>query len=94
MTRTFIAAVALAAMVASAPASAEPFKFRYKTHELETVGGRESMMARLDRQAEKYCGVDASRGIFVRRAAKECRSEIVAEITAKIQNVEFAALVE
>lgn len=94
MTKTFFAAVALAAIFASAPASAEAFKFRYKPHELETVGGREAMMARLDRQAGSYCGVDATWGIFVRRKAKECRREIVAEISSKIQNAEFAALVE
>jgi UrcA family protein len=94
MTKTFVAAVALASIVASVPASAESFKFRYKPHELETAGGRESMMARLDRQADRYCGVDAPRGVFVWRAAKECRNDIVAEISAKIQNVEFAALVE
>ncbi len=94
MTKTFIAAVALAAIVASVPASAEPFKFRYKPHELETVGGREAMMERLDRLAGNYCGVDATRGIFVLRKAKECRSEIVSEISVKVQNVEFAALVE
>jgi UrcA family protein len=94
MTKTFIAAVALASIVASAPASAESFRFRYKPHELETAGGREAMMARLDRQAGNYCGVDATRGVFALRKAKECRNDIVAEITAKIQNVEFAALVE
>lgn len=92
--RTLIAAVALAAFAASAPASAESFKFRYMPHELETAGGRDAMMDRLDRLAGNYCRIDDWRGIHTRRASKECKIEVVAEITAKIQNVEFAALVE
>lgn len=93
-TRTMIAAVALAAFTASAPASAETFKFRYKPYELQTIGGRDAMMDRLDRLAGAYCRIDDGRGIHTRRAAKECKSEIVADVTAKIQNVGFAALVE
>lgn len=93
-TKTLIAAVALAAFAASTPASAETFKFRYKPHELQTAGGRDAMADRLDRQAGNYCRVDDRRGIHTRRVSKECKTEIVAEITAKIQNVEFAALVE
>lgn len=94
MTKTLIAAVALASFAASAPASAESFKFRYKPHELETNGGRQAMFGRLDRQISSFCRVDESRGIFTVRASKTCKSEVLAEITGKIQNVDFAALVE
>lgn len=90
--KTFLAAVALVSVVAATNAAAEPFAFRYKTYELETKGGRADLMARLDRSVDRYCATKGVRNISARRTAEECRQETMAEVLAKIDNVEFASL--
>jgi UrcA family protein len=94
MTKTYIAAVALASFIASTPASAESYAFRYWPHELQTAGGRSVMMARLDSQVERFCEVNDSRGIHTVRAAKQCKEDVIAEILSKIDNVQFASLAQ
>jgi UrcA family protein len=84
-------AIALSAIFASVPAAAEPFAFRYKPQELTASGGLELVLARLDQQATRYCQIDDSRGIHTVRAAKACKTEVLSEVSAKIQNVEFFA---
>ena len=92
MTRTAFAAAVIATLAVAAPASAESYKFRYRAHELQTDGGRQAMMARLDSQVSRYCQVDDSRGIYTKRAAKACKEEVLGEIVSKIDNVQFASL--
>lgn len=90
--RTFLAAIALACAVAATRASAEPFTFSYKSHELETQGGRADLMIRLDRMVERYCADTGARGLSRRRAADKCRKETMASIIAQIDSVELASL--
>lgn len=90
--KTYLAAIALVSAVAATQATAEPFEFRYKTYELETKGGRADLMARLGRSIDRHCATNGVRTISARRAAEDCRQETMAEVLAKIDNVEFASL--
>lgn len=92
ITRTFLAAIALASGLAITRAGAEPFAFSYKSHELETAGGRADLKVRLDRAVERYCAASGVRGISARRAAEECRVEVMADILSKIDTVAVARL--
>lgn len=90
--KILLAAAALVATAAVTPAAAQSFEFRYKSYELETQGGRASMNARLDRMIDRYCGADDARSLSARRAAEACRETAMAEVVAKIDNVDFASL--
>jgi UrcA family protein len=91
-TKTFLLAAALVAAMSQSPASAEDFKFRYKSHELETAGGRADMMARLDRSIERHCGAGSERSLGARRMASECRQILKAEVMSKFDDVTIASL--
>lgn len=92
MTKTLFAAALLATFAASAPAAAESYKFRYRAHELQTDGGREALMVRLESQVERYCNLDFARGLQTRLVAQACKADVIAEIVSKIDNVQFASL--
>jgi len=92
--KTFLAAVALVSVVAATRASAEPFEFRYKSHELETQGGRADLMVRLDRMVERWCADTGARGLSRRSVADKCREETKASIVAQIDPVALASLRE
>lgn len=89
--KTF-AAVAIATFAAVAPASAQSFEFRYQSYELQTKGGRDALMVRLENFVERVCDANGSRGIAVQRAAAECAVAVKGDIMSKIDNVDFASL--
>lgn len=92
ITRTLLAAAALASFAATAAGAAESYKFRYHAFELQTQGGRAALMTRLDRQVDRYCDANTYQHLAGMRASKQCKEEVMAEIISKIDNVAFASL--
>lgn len=90
--KTFLSAAAFAAFAIMTPAGAQPFDFRYQSFELETDGGRDALMARLDQSIERYCGADRVRGLSARKASLKCRDEIKEQVLAQFGQADFAQL--
>lgn len=83
----FILAIASAAAVSVSGASADtPFTFKYKAHELETDGGREILISRLEAQAESFCSARTRRGSALSEKTKKCVQEKTGEIIAQIDD--------
>lgn len=93
--KTFIlASIAAIAIAAAAPAEARDFRFTYSAYELQTEGGREAVLKRLDRRAARYCGDYARKSLSDKRLAESCRQQVTREVVDQIDNPRLTAMYE
>lgn len=86
------AALTAAAVFAAAPAaSAAVFVFRYSAEEIETPGGRDEVMHRLDKEALSFCRRLAVRAYDTAHSAGKCKRELKAEILEEIASADMIA---
>jgi UrcA family protein len=80
----------------SGPALAEPqrdaseFAFDYKPSELSSTAKARQMLARLQREARRYCGDTRPMSLAERQIVKACADETVAKAVASLNSATVA----
>lgn len=84
-----IAAVALAA--ACGAAEARDMRFAYASWELETAGGRDAVMDRIEFAAARACANGSRAGLYQIRAARACTDSVASDLIEKIGDSRLAS---
>lgn len=86
----FIVAVALAA--ACGAAEARDARFSYSAWELETDGGRQAVMDRIEDAAARSCANGARAGLWEIRASRSCTDSMTADLVEKVGDTRLAGM--
>jgi UrcA family protein len=91
LSKPVFAALASAAVFASAPAFAKIFVFRFNAREIQMLDGRNDVLRRLDKETRSFCRQLVVRSYDTVHSAGKCRRELKAEILDEIGSADLVA---
>lgn len=86
-----IAALLVTPALAESKTMSGDFSFRFQEFEMQTQGGREQLLQRLERQVAAHCEVRRIAPLPVVREAKRCQARVMDMTIAQLDRAELAA---